>query len=214
MLDIAAAVLWLGLGYLVGGIPAAYLLARWRGHDLLASGSGTPGSHAVAASLGLRAALLSGAVDLLKGLAVLWSAQRAGVQPLLADMAGVAAVVGHIWSPYLRFRGGRGLVTAMGLALYLLPRELLAGCVFLVLSKLFLRDAAPGAFVGVLAMIAATWLLQEPDHLQLTMVLLSAIVFVARLVGPRRADLQRLHGRVPHSPSVLVARLIWDRDIR
>ncbi len=214
MLDIPAGLLWLGLGYLVGGVPAAYLFGRWRGHDLLATGNGTPGSHAVAATLGLRAALLTGVVDMAKGLSVVWWAQTAGVEPLVADLAGVAAVVGHIWSPYLRLRGGRGLVTALGVALYLAPWELLAGFTFLLLSKVFLRDAAPGAFVGVLAVAAATWLLQEPDHVRLTIALLCAIIFVARLAGPRRDDLLRRYGRVPRSPSVLFARLIWDRDSR
>ncbi len=214
MLEIPASVLWLGLGYLVGGIPAAYLFGRWRGHDLLASGNGTPGSHAVAETLGLGAALFTGALDLAKGLLVVWLAQRTGAQPLVADLAGVAAVVGHIWSPYLRLRGGRGLVTALGVALYLAPWELLAGGTFLLLSKVFLRDAAPGAFVGVLAVAAGTWLLQEPDHVRLTIALLCAVIFVARLVGPRRDDLLRRYGRVPRSPSVLFARLIWDRDVR
>jgi glycerol-3-phosphate acyltransferase PlsY len=103
------------VGYLVGAISPATLLARRRGIDLAAAGSGNPGATNAGRVLGRRAGLLVGLLDLAKG-----ALPAAGFG--LADgraglLAGFAAVIGHVTSPYLRGRGGKGVATSAGAVL-------------------------------------------------------------------------------------------------
>lgn len=100
------------VGYLAGCISPATVLARARGIDLRGVGPGNPGASNAGRALGRRAGLLVAVVDVLKGLlpAALFGLadHRAGL------VAGVAAVLGHVTSPLLRGRGGKGVATAAG----------------------------------------------------------------------------------------------------
>ncbi len=108
-LGLTAAVL---VGYLVGSVSTATLVARRRGVDLRGVGSGNPGASNVGRALGRRAGVAVAVVDVLKGLvpAAAFGAadHRAGL------LAGFFAVVGHVSSPFLRGRGGKGVATAAG----------------------------------------------------------------------------------------------------
>lgn len=108
VLLLAAAV----VGYLVGSVSPATLLARRRGVDLRAVGSGNPGATNVGRALGRKAGVVVAVLDVVKGLAPALAFDavdhRAGL------VAGIAAVVGHVTSPFLRGRGGRGVATAAG----------------------------------------------------------------------------------------------------
>lgn len=111
MLQFAAA----AVGYLVGSISPAMLVARTRGIDLHDVGSGNPGAANAGRTFGRRTGLLVAVLDMLKGLlpAVLFGA----VDPQAGLVGGVAAVLGHVTSPFLRGRGGKGVATAAGAVL-------------------------------------------------------------------------------------------------
>lgn len=100
------------VGYVVGAISPATVIARRKGVDLRSIGSGNPGATNVGRALGRRTGLAVAVLDVLKGLgpAAAFGAadHRAGL------VAGVAAVVGHVTSPFLRGRGGKGVATAAG----------------------------------------------------------------------------------------------------
>ncbi|MCU1691925.1 MAG: hypothetical protein JWM64_1016 [Frankiales bacterium] len=102
-------------GYLVGSVSPATLLAHARGVDLRQIGSGNPGASNVGRALGRRAGVAVAVADVCKGLlpAVAFGLvdDRAGL------VAGVAAVLGHVTSPFLRGRGGKGVATAAGAVL-------------------------------------------------------------------------------------------------
>lgn len=103
------------VGYLVGSISTATLAARRRGVDLRTVGSGNPGATNVGRALGRRAGVVVAVLDVLKGL--LPAAGFGAVDHRAGLVAGVAAVLGHITSPLLRGRGGRGVATAAGAVL-------------------------------------------------------------------------------------------------
>lgn len=103
------------VGYLVGSVSTATLAARRRGIDLRAVGSGNPGATNVGRALGRRAGVVVAVLDVLKGL--LPAAGFGAVDHRAGLVAGVAAVLGHITSPLLRGRGGRGVATAAGAVL-------------------------------------------------------------------------------------------------
>lgn len=100
------------VGYLVGALSPATLVASRRGIDLRGVGSGNPGATNTARALGPRAGLAVAVLDVLKGL--LPAAGFGVVDHRAGLLAGVAAVLGHVTSPLLRGRGGKGVATAAG----------------------------------------------------------------------------------------------------
>lgn len=100
------------VGYLVGAVSPATLLASRRGVDLRGVGSGNPGATNVGRALGPRLGVLVAVLDVLKGL--LPAAAFGAVDHRAGLVAGVAAVLGHVTSPFLRGRGGKGVATAGG----------------------------------------------------------------------------------------------------
>ena len=110
------------LAYLIGSIPFALILARrWKAIDLRSVGSGNLGAANVMRTSGVIAGVLVAALDMAKGAASVWLA--AGVSPGAAvpAAAGLAAIVGHIYPVWLRFRGGKGVATACGVFSVLTP---------------------------------------------------------------------------------------------
>jgi glycerol-3-phosphate acyltransferase PlsY len=109
--------------YLLGATPTAYLAGRLaRGIDLREHGSRNLGATNVYRVLGWRWAIPVALVDVAKGAApVALFARWAGVGPWGAVALGFAAVLGHVFSPYMRFRGGKGVATALGVFLALAP---------------------------------------------------------------------------------------------
>ena len=106
-----------GLGYLLGSIPAAFLLVRWKSHlDIRSQGSGNVGtlnSYQVSGSKGIAAMVLG--VDFFKGLAAVYLAGALWPENIAnAAWAGTGAVLGHNFPVWLRFKGGRGLATGAG----------------------------------------------------------------------------------------------------
>jgi glycerol-3-phosphate acyltransferase PlsY len=115
---IAAVVL---AGYLIGSIPFALILARRWGADLRQVGSGNLGATNVMRASGVTAALLVAALDLGKGAASVWLAARISGSADVPAAAGLAAIIGHIYPIWLRFRGGKGVATACGVFSMLTP---------------------------------------------------------------------------------------------
>ncbi len=144
------------LGYALGSVPVAYLLARAWGVDIFSVGTGNPGAANVFRAVGRGPGSLVFLADAMKGAGAVLLARALGVAPELVVLAGAAAVVGHWYPLALRFRGGAGLATALGVGLGLLP---LAGLVALgpgLAALLRLRSTGPAAAVGNAAFVLAS----------------------------------------------------------
>ena len=116
------------IGYLLGSIPSAYLAGRLRkGIDIREVGSRNMGAMNVYYEVGLIEAVLVSLVDLGKGvgaiLLVRWLSGNPLVSPfdLLTGLTGAAAVIGHVFPVFLKFRGGKGGATAIGILIFLMP---------------------------------------------------------------------------------------------
>lgn len=109
------------LGYLLGSIPTAYLLVRWKSHvDIRETGSGNVGtlnSYQVTRSVAVGGVVL--VLDLLKGMLAVWMGARLGEGFVVPAVAGCAVVIGHNYPAWLRFQGGRGLAPGAGVMLLL-----------------------------------------------------------------------------------------------
>lgn len=104
------------VGYLLGCSNMAYYISRWKKIDLRDGGSGNLGASNATILLGWRAGILTGAHDIFKALAAVLLIRLLFPQVLYADaVAGICAVLGHIFPFFLRFRGGKGLASFIGM---------------------------------------------------------------------------------------------------
>jgi acyl phosphate:glycerol-3-phosphate acyltransferase len=164
------------VGYLVGALSPATIVARRRGIDLASAGSGNPGATNVGRLLGRRVGVLVGLLDVAKG-----AVPAAGFG--LADheaglLAGFAAVLGHVTSPYLRGRGGRGVATSAGAVLGSQPALMPAVLVVWVVVVLAARWVALASMVAALALPVAAVLTGARGSTLLWACALAAVVVV------------------------------------
>ena len=139
----------IGLGaYLLGCCTTGYYLVRLRtGQDLRELGSGSVGARNVSRVLGRFGFLITVLGDMGKGILAVWAAQHFTTDPKLVGLALLAVVTGHIWPAQLRFRGGKGVATALG-ALCMLDFHLAVAFGFLFAMGLTLmrKTILPGLF--------------------------------------------------------------------
>ena len=180
------------LGYLLGAIPFGYLIPRWiKGVDIRSLGTGNPGTANVFRTVGLGSAIPVGVLDIGKGVAPVFLARAAGLSEGWALAAGVAAVLGHCYSPYLRFQGGGGLAASIGTLLALMPVETavmlpLLGLVYLVLTG----SSTTGTVVGFTTLLGLAWWRGQPlVHIlaPLVLMLLMLLRFLPDTIGTWQA---------------------------
>lgn len=152
--------------YLLGSIPVGLLFARARGIDIRVAGSGNIGATNVARTVGKRLGLVVLLLDALKGalpmLLLRWLDLAARVHPLVLTACGVAAIAGHCFPVWLRFRGGKGVATSLGVFLAVDPALVgIAVAVFAVLYALF-RIVSVGSLVAALSFLVLLWLFHRP----------------------------------------------------
>lgn len=109
------------VGYFLGSIDFAVLAARRAGVDIYSEGSGNPGASNVSRVIGRRAGAMVLVADLLKGVVAAGIGELVGGSELVAFAAGGAAVVGHCFPVWHRFRGGKGVATTVGVLLWTIP---------------------------------------------------------------------------------------------
>ena len=190
-MSIPAPALWLVASYLVGAIPTSYLAGRlFRGIDLREHGSRNLGATNVYRTLGWKFAIPVGLVDIAKGaVPVLLFAPQVSQSQLFALACGVAAIAGHVFSVFVRFRGGKGVATAAGVMLGLAPLALgLAAVTWALVLKL-------SGYVSLASIVAAAvfplavFLLERPDQPEILW--LDGLVAVA-IIWFHRANIRRL----------------------
>jgi glycerol-3-phosphate acyltransferase PlsY len=146
----------LGVAYLFGSVPFSYLVARQRGVDVRAVGSGNVGATNVMRAAGRAAGITAFALDALKGTAACVLGGVLDPGGPLAALAALAAVVGHIFPVWLRFRGGKGVSTALGAMAPLAPLAAGAAVATFVLVVAVSRFVSLGSILGALVMAGLT----------------------------------------------------------
>lgn len=166
--------------FLLGSIPTGVLVARRRGVDLGRVGSGNIGASNVGRALGRRWAVLVLLADAAKGLAPVLAARALDGPAWLPAAVGVAAVAGHVFSIFLRGRGGKGVATSLGAALALAPVPALACfAIYAVLYAAF-RISSVGSLAGVIAFPILLWALGPRDAHALAFGIAVALLVVVR----------------------------------
>jgi glycerol-3-phosphate acyltransferase PlsY len=187
----SAAPAWLLASYLLGAIPTSYLAGRLvRGIDLREHGSRNLGATNLYRVLGWKFAVPVGLFDASKGaIPVLLFAPRVSDSQLFALACGLAAVVGHVFSVFVRFRGGKGVATAAGVMLALTPAALgIAALVWVVL--VFLTGyVSVGSIAGAAVFPLAVFLLERPERPEILWI--DAAV-AAGIIWLHRGNIRRL----------------------
>lgn len=138
------------IAYLIGGIPFSYIVARWKaGVDIRQCGEGSVGARNVYHVVGPAWGVLAGLLDTGKGLAAYLVADRLAVSPTAVLACGFAAPLGHNFSPFLRFRGGKGVATTTGFLLGYFPLSTLTGGLLLALVYLITGDMNKALVLGI-----------------------------------------------------------------
>jgi len=127
------------LGFLLGSIPFALIVSLPQGIDPRKAGSGNPGATNVARLLGKKWGVLTFLGDSTKGILSLFIAYKLlpylnAPKELVLSVAGVSAVLGHMFSVFLKFKGGKGVATTVGVFLVLVPKAMLVGLLIFVLA--------------------------------------------------------------------------------
>jgi glycerol-3-phosphate acyltransferase PlsY len=176
------------LGYAIGSIPFAFLLARrWGRVDVRQAGSGNVGAANVFRTTGRSLGLAVMLLDLAKGSAVVLLADRLGAGDSVRTATGVAAVVGHVFPVWLRFRGGKGVATTCGVFVLLAPLATAVALGGFVITLLISR------YVSLASVIAAVLLPSMAYTTRAPAAVLAGVGIVTGLVLFRhRANLARL----------------------
>ena len=166
-------------GYLLGSVPFAVIVSRaFRLADPRSFGSGNPGATNVLRSGSKAAALLTLIGDAAKGWLAMFIAEKAGVGGTAVAVAGVAAFVGHVFPFTLRFRGGKGVATALGVLLGF--SGALAGSVAAVWLTviLFTRYSSIAALAAAAAAPFATWWTTGSGEATLAVTLMCVVLMI------------------------------------
>jgi glycerol-3-phosphate acyltransferase PlsY len=179
------------LGYLLGSLPFAVIVSRLFGlADPRSFGSGNPGATNVLRSGNKLAALLTLLGDACKGWLAVAIAGWSGAEPLALAAAGLAAFIGHVFPLFLRFRGGKGVATAVGVLIGFQPVLALIAMVTWMAVALATRYSSLAAIAAALEVPIAAWLLSERIELTTAIALMSAL-----LIWRHRANIRRLIDR-------------------
>lgn len=183
MEDVFAAV----LGYLIGSVPFAFLVARRRGIDLRRAGSGNIGATNVLRTTSAAYAVLAMSLDVTKGVLAVLAASAVTTSAVAPVVAGLAAIVGHIYPPWLGFRGGKGVATAAGAFALLAPLAVVSAASVFVIVVGLTRYVSVGSLVAAPALVLVAALEDVPAP-----VIIGAAIATLLIAYRHRPNITRL----------------------
>ena len=186
----SARLLALVASYLLGAIPTSLIVGRlFRGIDLRKHGSGNLGATNVYRTLGPKFAIPVGLFDMAKGaVPVMVIAPLVSASAYFAIVCGIMAVIGHVFSVFVGFKGGKGVATASGVMLGLTPWAVLVSFLVWALIVRLTGYVSLGSIVSALILPVAAWLLHPSAR---PLIWIQVLVAVA-IVWLHRANIRRL----------------------
>ena len=180
--------------YLLGSIPTGFLVAKAKGIDIRSVGSGNIGATNAMRVLGKPTGIFVLLMDAAKGFAAVWLASLMLKDNSIADLqtlrvvAGIGAVLGHNYTCWLKFKGGKGIATTAGVYLALAPWALLVALAVFILAILLTKYVSVGSIAGAIALPATVWVM-TPHNLFLGIV---TTALGALAIYKHKSNLQRL----------------------
>ncbi|HVK85717.1 MAG TPA: glycerol-3-phosphate 1-O-acyltransferase PlsY [Kofleriaceae bacterium] len=177
------------LGFWAGAIPFGVLVARGLGVDIRAHGSGNIGATNVTRVMGTVPGAFVLVLDAAKGALPTWLAWHHATDPWIVIATAAAAILGHCFSPFLAFRGGKGVATALGVFLVLAPELVLWSIVVFAIALKLTRVPALGSLAAIATLASLCLLRGEPYTAAL------ALGTFVLLVYTHRTNLAKLRQR-------------------
>ncbi|HEV2490576.1 MAG TPA: glycerol-3-phosphate 1-O-acyltransferase PlsY [Candidatus Acidoferrales bacterium] len=182
------------IAYFLGSVPFGYLIVKFtRGSDVRASGSGNIGATNVSRVAGKSAGVVTLALDAGKGYLAVWLAARwthANARWMMA--AALAAVVGHMFSCWLKFRGGKGVATGLGVFLPISFEAVAAAFLLWLVVVAFWRYASLGSIVAAAALPILLYFLYTPGHSPPLAVSVGSTLIAILVILKHRENIRRL----------------------
>jgi len=178
------------IAYLLGSIPFGYLIVHWqRGIDVRATGSGSIGATNVMRNLGIMGFVATFILDAGKGLlAVLLASKMTSENPTWVAAAAFAAVLGHCFPVWLKFRGGKGVATGVGVFIALAPWQVVLVLVIFAVVVAIWRYISLGSIVATAAFPVLVYLMKHPPIQVVVGAAGAAVIIIAR----HQANIARL----------------------
>mgnify|MGYP001044483403 CR=1 FL=1 len=180
-------IIFIFAGYLIGSIPTGYLIGKvFKGIDIRKYGSRNIGATNVYRILGKRAAIFTLVIDFVKGFIPVILAQQfiGGISPVLV---GIAAICGHSWTIFLKFRGGKGVATASGVFFALFPLPMLFSAAIFFFLVILTGYVSLGSLGGALLFPVTVWFFERSYQLTLFTILVSLLI-----IYNHRSNIRRL----------------------
>jgi len=173
--------------YFIGGIPFGYIVAKIKGVDIRNVGSGNIGATNVLRSIGKKEGILVFILDFLKGFLPVILFKGIGMHAGI--ISAVAAVLGHTLTPYLKFKGGKGVATGFGAFVALLPLELLSAFGVWIFFLLIFGFVSLGSILAAISLPIFYWVYKSSiDPLIFSILIITSIYVIYR----HRANIKRL----------------------
>ena len=174
------------IAYLLGSIPFGYILARIYKIDIRKSGSGNIGATNVLRTLGPAAGGAVLILDILKGTLAVFLMQQVTSDPWLIIFAGLASVLGHTFPIFLKFRGGRGSATGLGILLGIAPDIFAGACLLVVAIVLLTGYVSVASIVTAVAVASAFIILQRPLPYTLVISAIALLLIIRHIPNIKR----------------------------
>jgi acyl phosphate:glycerol-3-phosphate acyltransferase len=174
----ALSTIWVILSYLVGSIPVGVLLSKAKGRDPRRVGSGNIGATNVMRAAGKTLGIVTLFCDILKGFIPTWLAIHVGQPQWVVAVVGLAAFAGHVFPLYLRFRGGKGVATALGVLLALSPLAVGVAAIVFIAFLLIWGYVSLGSLAGAALAPPALLVLRAPRGYVLSCTLMVVMIFL------------------------------------
>jgi acyl phosphate:glycerol-3-phosphate acyltransferase len=181
-------------GYFLGSIPFGYLLVRATGGgDIRFIGSGNIGATNVARASGWSVGLATLLLDAAKGFFAVWITERFSAGNIRFMMfAGLAAILGHVFPVWLRFEGGKGVATALGVFLAICWPATAAAAFLFLLVAMFWRYVSLASISAAAALPILVYVLYAPRHAPPTAVSASTLLAAVIVIVKHRDNIERL----------------------
>jgi glycerol-3-phosphate acyltransferase PlsY len=174
--SILAQCIVIGTAYLIGSIPTGLLLGKAYGIDVRNEGSGNIGATNLYRTVGRKVGIITLIGDCLKGLLPVLLVKFSALPPELAAWVGLAAFCGHVFSIFLKFKGGKGVATALGVFLALAPLAVACAIALFAVTMYLWRYVSLGSITAAVAMPVAVFFLGGSSSVTIVTLIIAAIV--------------------------------------
>ncbi|OEF99414.1 acyl-phosphate glycerol 3-phosphate acyltransferase [Vulcanibacillus modesticaldus] len=163
------------IGYLIGSIPTALIVSKRKNIDITKHGSGNIGATNSFRVLGKKSGILVTIIDILKGViptlfVLFWQGE------LMAVIVGIAAIIGHSFSMYVKFKGGKSVATSAGVMLVLSPQSIFVGVVVFAIVLFVTKYVSLSSMMAAISVAVSVWYIEHLLAIKIAVAFISAFI--------------------------------------